>query len=196
MALVEPARPRSTISQDPDALRVVIPSRRQWFALVFLTVWLCFWVVGEVAVGGMVLGDLLHRGLGSLPGALLPGGFLLIWLTGWTIGGGFALFAWLWQVFGKEMVTLDGLRLGLRSDILGLHRTRLYDWQRVSDLRVSPVPYDPWRRGGNLQAWGLGAGTIAFDYGAKTYRFGGGVDEAEAKQIVNVMLGRYGKGQR
>ena len=36
LALVEPARPRSTIAHDPDARRVVIPARRQWFGLVFL----------------------------------------------------------------------------------------------------------------------------------------------------------------
>lgn len=193
MALVEPTRPRSTIRQDPDALRVVIPARRQWFALAFLTIWLCFWAAAEIGVGGMMIAGLLRRNSGNLPGDLLPGGFMLVWLTAWTVGGGFALFSWLWQVFGKEIVTLDGFRLGLRSDLLGLHRTRLYDWQTVSDLRVSPAPYDPWRRGGGRQTWGLGGGTIAFDYGARTYRFGAGVDEAEAKQIVNVMPGRYGK---
>jgi hypothetical protein len=26
--------------------------------------------------------------------------------------------------------------------------------------------------------------TIAFDYGARTYRFGRGIDEAQAKQVV------------
>lgn len=31
---------------------------------------------------------------------------------------------------------------------------------------------------------GIGSGTVAFDYGSKTYRFGERVDEAEAKQIV------------
>lgn len=32
--------------------------------------------------------------------------------------------------------------------------------------------------------WLGGVGMIAFDYGARTYRFGRGVDEAEAKQLV------------
>jgi hypothetical protein len=33
--------------------------------------------------------------------------------------------------------------------------------------------------------WWLGGnGTVAFDYGARTYRFGRGIDEAEAKQVV------------
>jgi len=39
--------------------------------------------------------------------------------------------------------------------------------------------------------WGLTGGHIAFDYGAKTYRFGAGVDEAEAKQIVKQIVDRY-----
>ena len=30
-------------------------------------------------------------------------------------------------------------------------------------------------------------GNIAFDYGAKTYRFGSGIDEAEARKIVGLL---------
>ncbi len=32
---------------------------------------------------------------------------------------------------------------------------------------------------------GISGGQLAFDYGAKTVRFGIGLDEAEAKQILN-----------
>ena len=36
-----------------------------------------------------------------------------------------------------------------------------------------------------------GGTSIAFDYGAKTYRFGRDVDEAEAKEIVKTIKNRF-----
>jgi hypothetical protein len=36
-----------------------------------------------------------------------------------------------------------------------------------------------------MSFWGIGGGLIAFDYGAKTFRFGASVDESEARDIVS-----------
>ena len=38
---------------------------------------------------------------------------------------------------------------------------------------------------------GIGGGLIAFDYGAKTFRFGAGVEEAEAQGIVTRLKSRH-----
>jgi hypothetical protein len=35
--------------------------------------------------------------------------------------------------------------------------------------------------------WALHGGIMAFDYGAKTYRFGFGVDEPEAQELMEVL---------
>ncbi len=43
----------------------------------------------------------------------------------------------------------------------------------------------------SLYFWGVGGGTIAFDYGAKTYRFGAQLEEAEAKQIIQAVRERF-----
>jgi hypothetical protein len=34
-------------------------------------------------------------------------------------------------------------------------------------------------------------GSIAFDYGAKTYRFGSGIDEPEARNIIGLLESRH-----
>jgi hypothetical protein len=39
--------------------------------------------------------------------------------------------------------------------------------------------------------WGMSGGLIAFDYGAQTFRFGAGVDEAEAKHILEKITARF-----
>ncbi len=49
--------------------------------------------------------------------------------------------------------------------------------------------WSPWGHAG--QFWGVGQGIITFDYGAKTFRFGSGLDEAEAKMILSEITQRY-----
>lgn len=39
----------------------------------------------------------------------------------------------------------------------------------------------------SAESWGFRGGSMAFDYGAKTYRFGFGVDELEAHQIMEAL---------
>jgi hypothetical protein len=42
-----------------------------------------------------------------------------------------------------------------------------------------------------MRFWGIGGGLIAFDYGAKTFRFGASLDEAEAQDIVKELNRRH-----
>lgn len=63
-------------------------------------------------------------------------------------------------------------------------RVREYDVQHVRELRVSPMPYNPFDFRSALQFWGVGGGLMAFDYGAATIRFGAGLEEGEAKSII------------
>lgn len=56
--------------------------------------------------------------------------------------------------------------------------------EHSAQLRVSPPVYQGRK---NI----IPDGTIAFDYGAKTYRFAQAVDEAEARQLVETVVKRY-----
>lgn len=60
----------------------------------------------------------------------------------------------------------------------------------MRDLRVGPVGFNPMDFSSSLQLWGIGGGVIAFDYGAKTHRFGAGLDEVEAKLTVTAIKKR------
>ncbi|MGH2687976.1 MAG: hypothetical protein ACRDKW_04095 [Actinomycetota bacterium] len=99
----------------------------------------------------------------------LPLAFLAVWVVGSVHGA----YAWLWQFAGREIVAVRPSSLVLRREIFGFGRSREYDLRHVRDVRVSPAT-----RGG------IAIGPLAFDYGARTYRFGGGVDEAEARDLV------------
>jgi hypothetical protein len=80
--------------------------------------------------------------------------------------------------------TADGLEISIpaRRNAFTLIFLVILFWQ--ANLRVSPMSPSERRRSWN-------PGIIAFDYGATTVRFGGGVDEAEAASIVANLKSRY-----
>ena len=150
--------------------------------MCFLAFWLCGWAVAEVMVAKQFLN-------GDAP----PEGelFMLAWFAVWTVGGVFAIYAWLWQVMGKEILTARGQVFAIRRDIGGFGFDKKYDLVRMRDLRVGQVGFSPVDFSSSLQLWGVGGGVIAFDHGEKTYRFGAGLDEAEAKQVVTAIKQRF-----
>jgi hypothetical protein len=182
--MIEPTKPRATVTEDPERLRITIPAKRNWLLIPFLSLWLCGWLVGEVAVPLSLI-------TGSDPRHAPPFLFAVVWLTLWTVGGGFALYTLFWQLFGKQMIVINPATLTIREAVIRPVRSRQLDLTQVRDLRVSPMSFNPWDYGGAMQFWGIGGGVMAFDYGAKTYRFGAGVDEAEAKQLVHQVKRRF-----
>ncbi len=122
------------------------------------------------------------------PGAMA---FTAFWLVGWTIGGGFAMYVWAWQLAGREVITLDTRTLTTKRHVKGIGRSHEFDVAHVSNLRVSLQTFNMFDMSAgfanSMAFWGLGGGTIAFDYGAKTFRFGNGVDEAEARHLVEAL---------
>lgn len=150
--------------------------------ICFLGFWIGGWAVAEVMVAIQFLN-------GDAP----PEGelFMLTWFGVWTVSGMLAIYAWLWQVLGKEIVTVDGPTFKTRRDIRGFGFDRVYEFSRIRDLRVGQVKFNPLEFSSSLQLWGVGGGMIAFEYGARTYRFGAGLDEVEAKQAVTAIKKRY-----
>lgn len=116
---------------------------------------------------------------------------MLAWFGVWTVGGVFAIYAWLWQVLGKEIVTVHGQTFRVRRDIGRFGFDKEYDLLQMRNLCVEEVRFNPLDFSSSLQLWGIGGGVIVFDYGAKTYRFGAGLDEVEAKQTVTAIKKRY-----
>ncbi len=179
---VKPPGPRHTATEEADGLAIRIPAKRNVFIVAFLTFWLCGWAVGEVMAS-----ITLFTSAQKEPGAAA---FMLFWLCGWTVGGAFAIYIWLWQIKGCEVVTVSPTALSIRREVLGYGRTKHYDIAEVRDLRVAPLTYNPFDFRSGMAFWGIGGGMLAFDYGFKTYRFGGGVDEAEARIILQSIISR------
>jgi hypothetical protein len=181
MAKKSPPVSRVIVTQVPDGLRLVIPYQRSWFVIVFLGFWICCWAVAEVMVPAQFLKDTAPAEGESL---------MYAWLGVWTAGGLLAIYAWLWQVIGREIVTVQGRTLAVRRDVGGFGFDRVYDLSQMRNLRVEPAPFNPLDFSSALQLWGIGGGVIAFDHEARTSRFGAGLDEGEATQAVAALQKR------
>jgi len=177
-----PQSPRYTLEQTADGVQATIPAARHWATIVLLSVWLAVWAFGEARVATQLLGA-------HWRGATV---FLTVWLLGWSLAGLMVLTTVIWQVAGREIITVSRQRLSRRIEAFGFGRTRSYAMQDVRDLRATPyinhrfaqqrVPF-PWIGGTTI-------GSIAFDYGARTIRFAPGMDEAEAKMLVAELIRR------
>lgn len=184
MAENMPKASRYVIHDDFATLRITIPARRSWFTVLFLGFWLTGWAAGEIVVGGLLLRGVLAMLRGQAPDVAEGGGLLFmgLWLAFWTVGGGFALVTWLWNIAGKETVVIDGEALTIYKTVLGLGPAKRYDAAYVDRLRASEDPADsqvPW------------SGGLAFDYGGNTVHFGAGLNSAEAREVLARIADRF-----
>ncbi len=142
--------------------------------LLFNGAWLGGWAFGEFTVVRQLLdGDFANAGTVA---------FLAFWLIGWTVGGALILRAWLSNLVGSEVVEVGGGSLKLCHKLGPFSRKREFDLQHVGNLRVSPSPAATGT--GRARQIYASAGAVAFDYGSRTFRFGGQLDDAEATDVV------------
>ncbi|MYN43533.1 hypothetical protein GTP23_00445 [Pseudoduganella sp. FT93W] len=123
-------------------------------------------------------------------GDLAPPPFLLFWLAGWTLGGLYVLATVLWQLAGREAVSVTASALIHRIEIFGIGIDRSYDTSHIRHLRATEALASPyWYQRTMLPPLsGSGAGQVAFDYGGRTIRFGTSLDRAEASLLVASLL--------
>ena len=169
---LEPALPRYRLNHDMGGPRVAIPARRNWFVMVFYCVWLVGWAVGETTV-------LAERVKGKHHA---PQAFMAVWLAGWTCGGAYVLLTILWQLCGRELLTIAPDALHYRVEIFGIGRTSSYAIGQVTRLRA--VEFNSSIFKAKPPFFGAPTGPLAFDYGARTIRCAPSLDEAEARLLL------------
>lgn len=181
MSEVLPEKGRSKISESGSYIEIVIPAKRNWSTILFLAAWLGAWFIGEkLAIQDLFFSKSPHG----------QSGFLLFWLIGWTVGGGTVIYSLLQMLFGDEIIVLTSSTLNIKRKCLGVGPSKEYDLHHITNLRLT---LEPVTKTANRGTFSLGSsnGSISFDYGARTYRFGNEIDEAEASQIIEKLKSRY-----
>jgi hypothetical protein len=184
-----------TLEETTDGPRVVIPSPCLWPLAIFLGVWLCGWMAGEVSAAKS-LWQLARTSDTWL--ALLPGAFLLFWLSGWTMAGIFIWGAFLFSIQGREVVSLHGDRLRIRLETLvGLGWSWHFSLPEMAPPQLIAIPL---QKNKDLDDTRL-AGAMLPNYsgvvirsGSKSWRLGLGVDEPGARDLLHTLTVRFGLG--
>jgi hypothetical protein len=184
MAKVPVPSRKSIVIESQEGYGIIFPTKKSIFIIIFLGFWMIGWAFGEITVSLQLI-----KGFKGSNGG--PELFLIFWLCMWTLGGGAAIFAWLWMMFGQEHVLLNPASLIIKRTLLGFAINKEYDINNVKNMRVSPQPFNAFDFSAGLRFWGIGGGLIAFDYGSKTIRFGPSIEEAEAYTIVKEFSSKH-----
>ena len=171
---MQPKSRRSTWREGRAGRELVVPVRRNWVVVFVVPVWLTLWISGIVGAAGQVVSGRARGG---------EAGFFEVWLAVAVAGTATVVYAWLWNAVGREVVGLRAGLLVIRRDVAGLGFSREYRLADVRHLRVSAPPSDAGRWSCPIR-FGREPGVIAFDHGARTVRFGEGLDEAEASLVL------------
>lgn len=191
---------RTLVNDSSDGLELVIPAPRIWPVVIFLAIWLAGWATGEWFALRQILSP------APLPAKL----FLAVWVAFWTLGGVAALSICVWMLVGHERVRLRPDALTIQREACGLGPTRVYELDRVLNLRAQPMPsltevaVAPGAQAPDgkltvpaeqvkrvMRVAGIGGPGISFTYAGKPVRFGVALDPMEAQMLVTQLRARH-----
>ncbi len=165
----------SVIDDEVGGFRVTIARPPLRLGLVWLPIWLVFWGIFEVQgiramITGVPPGKEGTSGIGQA-----------LFFAVWTMGGlGFGSF-FVWSLFGREVLAIEGTSLVHRYEVGGLGRGRRFDLAEVRNLRYDPP--SGWGRGLHQQ------GRVAFDHDRGTRYLGEMLEEAECLFVIDLLNG-------
>jgi hypothetical protein len=172
------------INERVDGIEQIrIPFRRNWFSLIFLCVWLTFWTIGGIVAAGVLLTSLMGQAMNT---GDMGDPFLAVWLVFWAIAWVFAAANVALQLGGSEILRIEGRDLDISIGVGRWRWRKVYRGDQIRNLRSSDPNPMGWPFGARAITFpGLNrAGAIKFDYGARTIRAAGSVDEPEGQMIV------------
>jgi hypothetical protein len=123
----------------------------------------------------------------SNPNDSMPGAIVLLIVCFWAIVMIIPLRIFLWNATGKELITVEPGVLTIDKKHLLFYKAKTYDLTEARNFRVQEDPIASIMPSGMTPFRMLrmtNSGTIKFDYGMQTIKFGEGVDEAEANFIL------------
>jgi hypothetical protein len=162
---------------------IVARASRNWFVLLFLGFWLTLWTFGGLAA-------MAAAASGEEP-------VVFVWLVFWAAAWVFVAATVGWQLAGRTLVSVNGGALAYRWTMPVVTRTRRYDPAQVRHLRAASValPFgNAWMRSAYPPFLNGAAGSVQFDYGARTIRLMPGLDEAEGRMVVEWLARRLPAG--
>jgi hypothetical protein len=185
---------RYQMDEADGVIYLIMPYRKQWFQIISL-------LIGISAGGCIMIPVIYYLFISGLANALnkeqpvaliFPFMILLILLI-------FSFLEIIWQLTGKEIITISDESIHIRHQIHGFGVTNKFPEAIISGIYVSRQT-DLWqtfwtRRSSSF--WNYRRGRISINCGrtflgeAQTYRFGSILDEEGSNHIVEIILKRF-----
>ncbi|MBS1977918.1 MAG: hypothetical protein JST46_11145 [Bacteroidetes bacterium] len=169
----KPTPGKATINNYLGGIEVKVPAPRNWAVIIFVSVWMLGWFFGEVIAASLFMEE--SESVTRI--------FLIVWLLLWTAGGALVFLVLAWMIAGQEIIKTDSGILEISKQVFSLRWTKRYQITEIRHLGINAVVTDS--ISGDLAsrpAWRGGA--LKFDYGASTVRFALGLEEAEARILI------------
>lgn len=188
MLNVTPPSQHSVITDESDEVIITIPSPAYYCGVLYMLGALVGWFLGLI-IAATAFSIQLEESPDSIPGGRLTA---FLWIGFWIFGFLGVIIPYLWHITGRETIEVREHEIVVGRQVLWWRRNKRYKGDLINAMRVTAkVPL--WRQYA-YSSWPLGKteyGVIAFDYGARTYYFGRGIDEAEGKRILAVIQQRF-----
>ena len=168
---------RAIITETDNGIVITVPAKKDGFVLFVVSLWF----IACVAV--LIYGP--AKTLGTA-GEDAPAWLVYVWIIGTAWFTFLALTTWWWSLNGKEVITLspDALTIDKKGSVA---KPEIYNLKEAKNFRAIPDPVKPGNFGTGRIArpWNFAAdGTIKFDYGQKTIKFGDRLSQAEGEYIL------------
>ena len=194
MKIIAPPKPIHKSETVNGKIAVTIPVKKRWFQILWF-LW-CFIITTPLLyffariliilllISAGLYGDISSVAAGDTTYVPSEVWFVLIPVAIFLPTEIMIIYSLLWRFAGQEIVSADKDLFIVTRNIFGWKSYKAYKTSEISALRISR-PTDYWTEmfSGFRSILGF-AGTIAFDYGAKSFRFADSLDEAEGRQII------------
>ena len=148
--------------------------------LFFYPIWLAVWAFIVVGLIPLLFSSDVHPSL-----------FGVVWLTGWIVAGLFILFAFLWSLFGNEIIRYQNGCLTVRRALFGFGPASRYSRSKISNLRISAFSPQLMSVTLSLARLGMAGGNVVFDYDGRTERLGIDLSESDSHELVRLMKQKF-----
>lgn len=164
---------RAKIKEKDGEFIITIPSKKNLFGLIILTFTLPIYIF----IASSILPKFKSINDNSIDQ------FTLIWLIGSIVFLIIFLFILLWGIFGVERLIFNDRRVMFEKTIFGFGIKKVLMRTKLCNFRFERV-FENFYHARSLSFWGLGKGKIKFDCAFRTYSFGLGLDDAEARYLA------------
>lgn len=182
MVYKELQNPGIAIQRSDNTLTITAPPMKNISFIVFLVASTFIWILGEKIIISLIVTLSVLHGYDY---------FFLLWFICWTAIGFLLFLKLLWVLTGREIISLSSDSLIIEKKYLGIPRRKVFLLEGVKDIRVETNTL--FRRRSGIVYSAFFRGFIKFSYGMKTVTFLSGVNEEDARSILEQILEHISK---